>query len=655
MELQILKIVLWPFSEAFEPRQIEFKENVVNVVSGIAKTGKSAIIPIIDYCLGAEKCTIPVRVIRNTCEWFGVVVATSEGQKLFARRNPGDQRSTGDMYILEGAQIEVPKRIPGRNASVDSIKRKLDELSGLSSLQPDPDAPNSYHNSRPSFRDLAAFNFQPQNIVANPNVLFFKVDSNEHREKLRTIFPYILGAVSPGVLAARQELGRLQKEFRKRSNEMAALRAASERWVAEIRARMSQARELGLTTESVEGKSFQELIAALRRVVQHSEINLRTTADTVTGAIDELGALGEEESSVSAILSGLRRRLESINELKASTSQYQNALGVQRDRLRVAEWLSQMHAADQSCPVCGNQMEQAASHLSELLIALQDVERTAASFETAPAVVDRELARVTSDISVAAERLRGIRTRIRATESTSKEAERRRYTLLAASRFIGSLESDLKTFGNAGQDSELRQEIEELRSRIEALQKVLSGEQIEERTRRALSIIQGKISRILPTLDAENPDSPVSLDIDELTLRIQSLDREDYLWELGSGSNWVSYHIACLLALHDYFADQSASPVPNFMVVDQPSQVYFPANLNNTAQTPSAEPPEDEDVRAVRKIYRALSSETLKEGVKLQVIVCDHADASVWQQVPNIYLAASWRGNDQLVPTAWIS
>jgi hypothetical protein len=178
--LQILKIVLWPFSEAFEPRQIGFKENVVNVVSGIAKTGKSALIPIIDYCLGAEKCTIPVRVIRNTCEWFGVVVATSEGQKLFARRNPGDQRSTGDMYILEGAQIEVPRRIQGRNASVDSIKRKLDELSGLSSLQPDPDAPN---NSRPSFRDLAAFNFQPQNIVANPNVLFFKVDSNEHREE----------------------------------------------------------------------------------------------------------------------------------------------------------------------------------------------------------------------------------------------------------------------------------------------------------------------------------------------------------------------------------------------------------------------------------------------------------------------------------------
>ena len=28
-----------------------------------------------------------------------------------------------------------------------------------------------------SFRDLVAFMFQPQNVVANPNVLFYKTDS----------------------------------------------------------------------------------------------------------------------------------------------------------------------------------------------------------------------------------------------------------------------------------------------------------------------------------------------------------------------------------------------------------------------------------------------------------------------------------------------
>ena len=39
---------------------------------------------------------------------------------------------------------------------------------------------------------MAAFNFQPQHIVANPYTLFFKADTTEHREKLRIIFPLAL-------------------------------------------------------------------------------------------------------------------------------------------------------------------------------------------------------------------------------------------------------------------------------------------------------------------------------------------------------------------------------------------------------------------------------------------------------------------------------
>ena len=54
-----------------------------------------------------------------------------------------------------------------------------------------------------------AFTFQPQNIVANPDVMFFKADTTEHREKLKTIFPYILGAITADVLQARFELDRL--------------------------------------------------------------------------------------------------------------------------------------------------------------------------------------------------------------------------------------------------------------------------------------------------------------------------------------------------------------------------------------------------------------------------------------------------------------
>lgn len=210
MHFQVLRIVLWPSKPGLSARVVPLEPGCVNVISGASRTGKSAIIPIIDYCLGADRCAIPVETIRNACSWFGVVVQTDEGQKLYARRGPGNQRSTGEMCTIEGAKVQIPETVEAlqeqaTKTNADNIKNRLDELAGLSRLSFDIDGSGAGFKRRPSFRDLMAFTFQPQNIVANPDVLFFKADTFEHREKLKTIFPYVLGAVSPQVLAAQHE------------------------------------------------------------------------------------------------------------------------------------------------------------------------------------------------------------------------------------------------------------------------------------------------------------------------------------------------------------------------------------------------------------------------------------------------------------------
>ena len=108
MHFQILKLILWS-KAGHAPRVVEFEPGMVNVISGASKTGKSAVIPIIDYCLASGKCSIPVGDIRTACSWFGIVIETMEGQKLLARRRePGDARQTGDMFLLEGNTVEVP-------------------------------------------------------------------------------------------------------------------------------------------------------------------------------------------------------------------------------------------------------------------------------------------------------------------------------------------------------------------------------------------------------------------------------------------------------------------------------------------------------------------------------------------------------------------
>ena len=213
MKLAILKIILWPKDAALPPRVIPFLPGKINVITGESATGKSSLTAIIDYCLGSGKCAIPVGLIRDVTDWFGLHLKLANTELIVARRNPGDQQTTTDLYWVEGLELGVPNRVE-KNGRVEDLKSRLDQAAQLPHLELSGDDSIGY-GARPSFRDMAAFNFQPQHIVANPYTLFFKADTTEHREKLRAIFPLVLGAIDSSTLAKQRELKDLTKDHYK--------------------------------------------------------------------------------------------------------------------------------------------------------------------------------------------------------------------------------------------------------------------------------------------------------------------------------------------------------------------------------------------------------------------------------------------------------
>ncbi|WP_325177366.1 hypothetical protein [Pantoea sp. 1B4] len=330
MYFQIRGIVLWPRNKKFQPRKLRFELGKVNVISGASRTGKSAVIPIIDYCLGASTCSIPVNTIRKYCEWFGIVVATEQGDKLLARKEPGSQRSTNDMFLLEAENItKIPSRL-SKNTNVIAVKRLLDDLANLSNLDFSGGEDVSGFDGRPAFRDLAAFTFQPQNVVANPDVLFFKTNTYEHREKLRKIFPYILGAVTSALMAKQFELNRARQLLRRKERELRDAQDVSARWLADLRSKYSEAQELGLIPELEDEISRNQMIKHLDEIITRTDLTLAVSTLTISDALSELNDLESEERVVSRELTTLRHRLEEMNRMRTGVQQYQTALSVQR-------------------------------------------------------------------------------------------------------------------------------------------------------------------------------------------------------------------------------------------------------------------------------------------------------------------------------------
>ncbi|MBY2952044.1 DUF3732 domain-containing protein [Rhizobium leguminosarum] len=650
MYFQIIKLILWP-RRGGEPRVVDFKPGIVNVISGASKTGKSAVVPIIDYCLGSDKCTIPVGVIRENCSWFGVLVDTIEGQKLLARREPGDQQSTGDMVFLEGAVVDVPAEIAEKTTNVDTVKRALNRLSGLTDLEFEPNAEGGY-KSRPSFRDLMAFSFQPQNIVANPDVMFFKADTTEHREKLKTIFPYVLGAVTATVLQARFELDRLQRSLRRKETELKTIESANNAWKAEALGWLRQAIELGILTADTQlPKEWPDIVDLLRRIALSNGRSARPNLPGIDVTLVRLADLRTEETEIAGQLSEHRQRLNELRRLVESSEAYGDAMRIQRDRIGLADWLRGL-SAEVTDPIV-SLGEGGREKVLALCDNLDGLEIRLRTHPTLSNTLDKEIFRLRAAAETTLEQLNAIRAEISDLEKDSEKSQAEASRFDQIERFLGRLQQALHLYDRADQSADLRQEIEGLRTQISLLQQTVSEADIRRKLGNALDRVANFANRMVPRLDAEWPDAPLRLIIEDLTVKVLRGTREDYLWEIGSGANWLAYHVALMLALQRFFLGEPHHAVPSMLVFDQPSQVYFPKRA--AEESIELVPWRDQDVAAVRKVFSLLGSEAVSSQGRLQVIVLDHADEDVWGDIEGVELIEEWRDGRALVPTDWLN
>lgn len=656
MDFQIKKLILWPKKEQYDFKVIEFKLNQINIITGASRTGKSAIIPIIDYCLGSGSCYIPVKTIRNACSWFGILISSNGKEILLARKEPGLQKSTDDMFLLEGKSVEIPSRVI-KNTTRQNVKRFLDETAKLSFLDIDADTNNQFFG-RPSFRDLMAFCFQPQNIVANANTLFYKADTTEHRTKLINIFPYILGAVTPEILAKRQQINDLIRELNRKQRDLQKLKDVSEKWKIEIKGWVSLAQEYGIISSNlkIDDLSFDAQVDLLKDLINKNSSDVNIDSEKIIAASHEMIELRKEENSVAMELTKSKSRYTEMSQLFDSMDTYRNSLSIQVERLNISKWLRSLSGQKSTCPICGT-TDVKNSVLENLYSNLEKLEEEAGYTKTIPAAFEREYENVKKEIVILSERLSAVQKRIKIQSEMKNSSENEKYTLDGISRFLGKVQYASETFDLLGTDSELIDEINRIQEELNDLKKQVDENAIEKKIDTAIRTISSNTMKLIPLLDSERPNDPVKIDYKNLTVIVSSDDgRDDYLWEIGSGSNWLAYHISATLAFQIFFSNMVTSSVPNFIVYDQPSQVYFPQKLASKDDDQDLDPKlDDEDIIAVEKIFKTMAYAMSIANKPMQIIVLEHADESVWGQVERVHKVCEWRGeNQKLIPQEWI-
>jgi len=225
--------------------------------------------------------------------------------------------------------------------------------------------------------------------------------------------------------------------------------------------------------------------------------------------------------------------------------------------------------------------------------------------------------------------------------------------------FVGRVEQALENVSASRNVGDIQAKVQALARRIDQLKGDLDPRAQRDRVNAAIDKVSAKIADYARLLHLEHSAENVKLNLRELTLQFNPLSgRTDFLWEVGSGQNWVGYHIAGLLALHEHFVSMSQNPVPRFLVIDQPSQVYFPEAWPSIEKAPDTDGKSDRspDIEGVHRIFTALSTFLSAVSAEFQIIVTEHAGSITWDGVPEVHLVGNWRqGHDEyLIPNAWL-
>lgn len=615
-----------------EIRSLEFSDGL-NIITGDSKTGKSAVIEIIDYCLFASRSTIPKGIITDWTELYCIVFKVQEKNLVIAR-----QKNSIKMYFTIETDIEFLTNFSNDYFSdkklidLDEAKKEFEKHIGISVLDTRTDVEEDKRSSggKVTMRSFAPFLFQHQNLIANKHSLFYRFDDFYKRKKTIDDYPILMGWENSDYFDLRRDLESKQKELSQKKKLSEKLKISNKELKDDLQGVVS----LYL---SFIGKELDENISLsdlkqLSKDLPQSNVNsvgdnnieqkLKVIYDLIWDKRIELNTVNDLLNTIKSNNEISQNYGKNINRLKSLASIESN--------------INEMH-----CPLC----EQEVKEIKEKISVIKDSNEILINeFE--------KIGTYVNDTNEENSRLRNDRDKLKKElKELSLKAEDLNEQKISQFTTKSEYERGLllkgKTEANAKNLIERNKllsknpdDYSELENDIEILKDKLSGYNLKEKLQNAQIILNNKMSEVCDLLDFEVEFKPgkILFDLEKFSLKYSIRDKENILLsEMGSGSNWLAIHLSAFLGFLYLHSITESSKIPSILLLDQPSQVYFPKVYKELDEQVTNETEKIDDNRIqVKNIFKVISGEIKKIedecGYKAQVIVLEHADEEEFGQ-----------------------
>lgn len=645
--MQINNIILYKDRD-HAPRILNFNTGQVNIVTGDSKSGKSAILNIVDYCLGSRSCKIPAGIIRENVTWFGICVTYNNTDTYFiGRLNPDVKKvsTTSEACLLK---LEDSGIIPDYdqitdNVSTDYLIRFLSNQLGISK---DIDCvPTTTTEKAPvNFRHARLYCYQPQTLIDQQEYLFYQQTEQMIPQAIQATLPYFLGAIREDQVAIEAEIKKLKKELAKAKQRKQEIEDLVNQGNEIVDSLLEEAKEMRLiklpNTLSLSTKEKLDILHSIKGW----ELNSPEATHSGTGT-----RLNELITSRNDYLDELGRIQDLIAKTKSyanNSKQFETELTYQKNRLDSIGLFDDNGVDSQKCPICGSKLDTEVPSVSQMLETLYQLNSNLEKATYDSTQAEEYLAKLIQQELDIKSKLASLEASINAIYKIESSERKRRDLNLERGKVIGKATLFLDSIEASRNFGNLDNQISDIQQKLERFQALVDKEQTLSRLEDSIFVIDKYMNNWLKLLDIEHIGATIRFDLKKLGIKtFLDTDKVLDLSEIGSGANWVSYHLLIIFALHKYFILNNR-PVPRFIFIDQPSQAYFPPEHSEGDLT-------DTDSESVLKMFNFIFDRTEELKNQLQVIIMEHA--SLEDERYQNYIIEEWRNGQKLIPEEWIN
>ena len=637
------------YSHDGQRRDLQFKVDGLNVITGRSSTGKSALSEILEFCMWRSTFNVPECFIRDKVAWFAVIYQFEKEQVLVAKATPpGGGASCSTAMLRRGAQLQAPEfKDLAVNTDDDSIVELLSRLIGI----PENRTQVALEHSRDSYdanvKHTFYYLFQKQGLVANKDQLFYRQNEQFQPQAIRDTLPILLGVSSHDRYELEAKLRIAQRDLRISNKKLEQARDAVDTLHEQAIGLCSEARAVGVIRNIEGNQNADGIIDALKLALSwRPEMVPDDDGSRISILEEELVQLRQDRRDT-------QTRIDAARQFAKRVGGYESEAAEQIDRLASIKALPKNPVSGEwQWPFSERNLALGSSVAGVLLNELESLEKELR-------IATGQRPKLEAYLTEMAGKGDGIATDIMQKEAELSAAISANEVIAqmgtrnnAAARVVGRISLFLETLLPNEDLAKLEADNRRLSKKVKQLEGQIGDDDSNERLTSILSNISAQVSRYIQQFDAEFSPYPARLNLSQLTIIFDRPERPVPMARTGGGENHLAYHLSALLAIH-LFAAKNNRPIPRFLMIDQPTQVYFPSeNVYREADGSVQKTEADADLNAVRRLFELLLKFTQEDVPGFQLIVTEHANLrEQWFQ--EALVEKPWTKPPALVPEDW--